>query len=151
MHRYLILGFLVLFAFACNREDDQDPAQQLEEDLAIIEQYIEDNNLTAERTESGLHYVVLNEGNGSFPDASNQVVVNYKGYFTDGTTFDSGTGIQFFLTQVIPGWTEGIPKFSKGGNGILLIPSSLGYGTRGSGPIPPNTVIIFDVLLDDFN
>lgn len=150
MFRTATILVLVLFAFACNRDDD-DAAEQLQEDIAIIEEYLMENNLTAESTASGLHYVVLQEGNGSFPTATSQVVVNYKGYFTNGNEFDSGNGAQFFLNQVILGWTEGIPKFSKGGNGILLVPSRLGYGPNGRGTIPGNTVLIFDVLLDDFN
>lgn len=150
MYKYLILGFLILFAFSCDRDDD-DAAQQLEDDIEIIENYIAENNLIAESTPSGLHYVVLEEGNGSFPIATSRVVVNYKGYFLDGEEFDSGNGIQFFLTEVIRGWTEGIPKFSKGGSGILLIPSYLAYGPNGRGAIPGNTVLAFDILLDDFN
>jgi FKBP-type peptidyl-prolyl cis-trans isomerase len=48
---------------------------------------------------------------------------------------------------VIPGWTSGIPYFKEGGYGKLLIPSALGYGPSGSGSIPPNTVLVFDVKL----
>ena len=71
---------------------------------------------------------------------------------TDGTVFDQSTsaGISF-LTNVILGWQEGIPMFSEGGTGKLLIPSPLGYGNRAVGNIPENSVLIFDVELIDTN
>ena len=77
------------------------------------------------------------------------VRASYSGYFTDGTVFDysPAAGIEFDLQSVIPGWTEGIPYFKEGGYGKLLIPSALAYGTKGTGGIPPNSVLIFDVAL----
>jgi FKBP-type peptidyl-prolyl cis-trans isomerase FkpA len=52
---------------------------------------------------------------------------------------------------VIKGWTEGIPHFKAGGNGILLIPAHLGYGSGGSGPIPGGSVLVFEVKLIKVN
>jgi FKBP-type peptidyl-prolyl cis-trans isomerase FkpA len=77
------------------------------------------------------------------------VRVAYKGYFVDGSVFDESSeqGISFNLQQVIKGWTEGIPLFKEGGNGILLIPSALAYGTKDKGSVPANSVLLFDVKL----
>ena len=147
MKKIIYFSLLALAIFSCNREDD---AEIFAEDIAEIEAYLEDNNLTAIKTDSGLHYIVTEEGNGQFPTASNAVTVNYKGYYTDGQVFDANDNISFPLTAVIAGWTEGIPKLSKGGKGILLIPSVLGYGSSGQGSIPANTVLLFDVTLLDF-
>ena len=146
--KILILLFVVAFT-ACG--DDDDP--QLDTDIMLIEQYLADNNLTAERTDSGLHYVITEEGNGDHPTSNAFVTIKYKGYFLDGRVFDQTQGASsgpWFLSQLIPGWQEGIPKFKKDGEGILLIPSKLGYGERGQGTIPPNTVILFDIELIDF-
>ena len=118
-----------------------------------IVDYIAKNKLTATKTDSGLYYVVNEAGTGAQPTASSNVTVAYKGYFTNGSIFDqsNASGISFGLNQVIRGWTEGIPYFKEGGNGVLLIPSHLGYGSNGSGPIPGGSVLIFDVKLIKVN
>lgn len=123
----------------------------MEKDLEIIANYISTNNLNAQSTSTGLHYVILDEGTGNFPSSTDDVTVRYKGYFTDGAVFEQSdnAGITFNLQQVISGWTEGIPKFKEGGEGILLLPSALAYGPDGNSSIPPNTVLIFDVTLLD--
>lgn len=147
MKKIIFLSLLLISIFSCNREDD---AEILTEDIAEIQAYLEANNLTAERTDSGLHYIIREEGNGQFPTAANAVTVNYTGFYPDGQIFDSGAGVSFPLTAVIAGWTEGIPLLSKGGSGTFLIPSGLAYGTAGRGSIPANAVLIFDVTLIDF-
>lgn len=118
-------------------------------DEDIILQYISDNNLNAEPTGSGLYYVINTNGNGNVPDINSIVTVAYKGTLTDGTIFDQSdaNGLTFPLTNVIQGWQEGIPLFSEGGSGILLIPSALGYGNQSIGNIPANSVLIFEVTL----
>lgn len=123
------------------------------ENEATILQYIEDNNLNATRTDSGLYYVINNEGIGKQPTSTSNVTVAYKGYFLDGTVFDesSFSGISVRLDQVIAGWTEGIQLFKEGGDGVLLIPYTLGYGIDGSGSIPGASVLIFDVNLISVN
>jgi FKBP-type peptidyl-prolyl cis-trans isomerase len=118
-----------------------------------ITDYIAKNNLTAQRSDTGLYYVITNPGTGAQPTATSNVTVAYKGYFTNGSIFDqSGSaGISFGLNQVIKGWTEGIPHFKTGGNGILLIPAHLGYGNSTNGPIPGGSVLIFEVKLNSVN
>ncbi|MGY8908769.1 MAG: FKBP-type peptidyl-prolyl cis-trans isomerase, partial [Flavobacteriales bacterium] len=108
-------------------------ADYLVENEAAILNYIETNNLVATKTDSGLYYVVNNEGTGANPTSNSNVTVAYKGYFLDGTVFDESdtNGISFNLNQVIPGWTEGITYFKEGGDGMLLIPYNLGYGVYG--------------------
>ena len=150
MKRLFFLSlFSSIFIFnTCNKNVDYN---QLDEE--IILQYISDNNLNAEPTGSGLYYVVSNTGNGDYPDINSIVTVAYKGTLTDGTIFDqSGTsGATFPLSNVIQGWQEGIPLYSEGGSGILLIPSSLGYGNQAVGSIPANSVLIFEVTLLNVN
>lgn len=134
---------------ACNK--GLSPEEQKQEDDSIIKDYIAENSLDAQKTSSGLYYVVEESGTGNYPVASDDVRVRYKGYYTSGEVFDESdpAGITFNLQGVIEGWTEGIPKFKEGGEGILLIPSALAYGEEGSGSVPPNTVLIFDVELLD--
>jgi len=123
--------------------------EQLEKDIKIIKEYIADKNLKAQETDSGLHYVINEEGVGNYPYANDDVTVRYKVYTTDGAVFDESSeeGVTFNLQQVIKGCTEGIPKLKEGGKGVLFIPSQLAYGEKGSGVIKPNTVVVFDFEL----
>jgi len=103
-------------------------------------------------TESGLKYRVLRKGNGNKPKPANSVQVHYAGTLDDGTEFDSsyrtGKPVSFGLTQVIPGWTEGLQLVDVGGMIELQIPSKLGYGDQGvPGSIPPGATLHFTVEL----
>jgi len=103
-------------------------------------------------TESGLQYLVLEEGTGTVkPTASNRVKVHYHGTLIDGTVFDSsvdrGEPITFGVKQVIKGWQEGLQYMVEGQKIRLFVPSNLAYGKGGSGPIPPASTLIFDVEL----
>lgn len=103
-------------------------------------------------TASGLQYMILNEGNGKSPKATDQVKCHYEGMLIDGTLFDSslqrGTPATFPLNGVIAGWTEGLQLMKEGGKYRFFIPFELGYGARGAGAsIPPYSTLIFDVEL----
>ena len=145
---HLFILSVVLSFLGCSKNKDYT---QIDDE--IIQQYISDNNLNATSTSSGLYYVIETTGNGVFPNIYSTVTVAYTGILADGTVFDqsSSAGISFPLTNVIQGWQEGIPLFSEGGTGKLLIPSALGYGNRSVGNIPENSVLIFDVELIGVN
>ncbi|MEL6468465.1 MAG: FKBP-type peptidyl-prolyl cis-trans isomerase [Cyanobacteria bacterium J06623_4] len=105
-------------------------------------------------TDSGLQYVVIEEGDGASPQAGQRVFVHYVGTLEDGTKFDSSRdrGRPFDFTigrgQVIKGWDEGVGLMKVGDRRKLIIPPELGYGARGAGGvIPPNATLIFDVEL----
>ena len=102
-------------------------------------------------TESGLQYRVLTEGAGAQPSVESTVEVHYAGRLLDGTEFDSsvkrGVPAQFGVTQVIAGWTEALQLMPEGSKWELYIPADLAYGPGGSGPIGPNSLLIFEVEL----
>lgn len=104
-------------------------------------------------TASGLQYEVIKEGSGPKPKPTDTVKVHYEGKLVDGTVFDSsrqrGEPIEFPLNRVIPGWTEGLQLMSPGAHYKFVVPAKLGYGEEGAGPIPPNSVLLFDVELLD--
>lgn len=91
-------------------------------------------------------------GTGEQPTASSNVTVAYKGYLINSSNpFDQSESYTTSLQKVIPGWTEGLTYFKEGGKGKLLIPSHLGYGPFGTGPIPGGAVLIFDIKLKSIN
>ncbi|HWL14156.1 MAG TPA: FKBP-type peptidyl-prolyl cis-trans isomerase [Opitutus sp.] len=104
---------------------------------------------------SGLVYEIEKQGEGPAPKAEDKVRVHYTGKLVDGTVFDSsverGEPAEFELNQVIPGWTEGLQKISKGGKIKLYVPPQLAYGDDGRPGIPPASTLVFDVELLDIN
>jgi len=106
-------------------------------------------------TESGLMYVIIEEGEGEIVTEGNVVTVHYSGFLEDGTKFDSSVerdeSFSFVVgnKQVIPGWDEGIRFLKKGGKARFVIPPTLGYGDITAGKIPPNSTLVFDVELLD--
>ncbi|MCA1595552.1 MAG: FKBP-type peptidyl-prolyl cis-trans isomerase [Chloroflexi bacterium] len=108
---------------------------------------------STQKTSDGLQYKDLKVGTGPSPKSGDNVTVTYTGYLTDGTKFDSsfdhGGTFDFVIGQgnVIKGWDEGVASMKVGGKRKLIVPPDLGYGPGGSGPIPPNSTLIFDVEL----
>lgn len=152
--KYILTSFLALTLFiSCNSNDEPKKTDYTVENEKEIVDYIAKNKLTAQRTDSGLYYVINEPGDGAQPTASSNVTVAYKGYYSNGSIFDQSKaeGISFGLNQVIKGWTEGIPYFKVGGSGILLVPSHLGYGPFDYNGIPGGSVLIFDVKLISVN
>jgi FKBP-type peptidyl-prolyl cis-trans isomerase FklB len=109
------------------------------------------NNLGVNALPDGLQYIVITNGTGAVPAASDVVTVNYRGTLIDGTEFDSsykrGQPAQFPVGGVIHGWTEALQKMNVGSKWKLFIPSELAYGENGQRGIPPNSVLIFEVEL----
>ena len=104
-------------------------------------------------TASGLQYWDLKTGSGATAAPGNTVSVHYTGWLSDGEKFDSSLDrsrpFEFRLGagRVIKGWDEGVAGMKVGGKRQLRIPPALGYGANGTGPIPPNATLVFDVEL----
>ncbi|WP_346883812.1 FKBP-type peptidyl-prolyl cis-trans isomerase [uncultured Algibacter sp.] len=146
---YIAFAF-VLFT-ACSSDDA--PQDFTADNEAEIQTYITENNLTAQKSNSGLYYVIDSPGERFQPTETDRVTVAYKGYYTNGVVFDetNNDGASFNLQSVIRGWTEGITYFKQGGSGKLLIPSRLGYGSNDVNGIPAGSVLIFDINLISVN
>ena len=126
------------------------PAENKAEGAAFLIENAKKANIVT--TASGLQYEVLIAGTGAtFPSATNNVTVHYKGSTLDGKEFDSsysrGEPTSFPLNRVIAGWTEGVQLMTVGSKYRFYIPSDLAYGSQGAGPISPNATLIFDVEL----
>ena len=127
-----------------------------EKEQKEIMDYASANGLVTQKTKSGLHYVMLEEGTGEEkPTTASNITAHYHGMLLDGTVFDSsverGQPFEFSLGRVIPGWQEGIALMKKGAKAKFIIPSHLAYGPRGAGKlIGPNSILVFEVELIDF-
>lgn len=101
-------------------------------------------------TQSGLQIYDFSEGSGEMAETGDRVTVNYTGWLrSDSTRFDSSIGRGPFEFQiggrVIDGWNEGVQGMQVGGERQLVIPPELAYGASGTGPIPPNATLIFEI------
>jgi FKBP-type peptidyl-prolyl cis-trans isomerase len=151
MRRIALIAPLFL-VFACGEQ--KKDYEETEYDKQISK-YLEDKEWKdeVERLDNGLYIYKEKEGSNEKPTLEDFVTIHYKGALLNGEVFD-GTDKEpatFPLAGLIKGWQEGIPHFGKGGKGKLIIPPSLGYGDQDSGPIPANSVLVFDIELLDFS
>lgn len=141
------------------------------EEPVKIKKYIDDQKLNVTKTASGLNYVITQAGTGPKLAVGDTVVVSYVGKFTNGKVFDTNVKevamqkenkaifqpmnpykpahIAVGVHQVIAGWDEGLLLLNKGAKATFVVPSSLGYGEQGGGPIPPFSPLVFDVTVVD--
>ncbi len=118
--------------------------------LAELEQYD-----TSYRDKDSAFFGDLKVGDGEEAVSGKTIVVDYRGWLTDGRIFDesyqTGKHFEFVLgkQQVITGWEEGIAGMKVGGKRRIIVPPSVGYGAKAVGPIPANSLLVFDVELLD--
>ena len=143
---YLVLGVLLAVAAAAALawQMPTDPA------LAFLGKNARQPGVVT--TASGLQYKVLEKGqDGPSPTDTDVALVNYEGKLVDGTTFDkSQQPTPMPVAGVVPGFSEALKLMHKGAKYRFWIKPSLGYGAKAAGPIPPNSVLVFDVELLDF-
>lgn len=152
MKNLLLLLFVASIAMtSCSRRPSVEMIKQAKTDDSIIRVYLSNNPMIkAVKDPSGLYYQVVKQGAGAYPDGNSTVTVNYHGKLINGAPFDSADDFSSSLDRLVKGWQIGIPHVKKGGNILLFVPSALGYGPGGGGPIPENAVLIFDIDLVDF-
>lgn len=126
------------------------------ENLAKAEAFLADNKDKSGvvTTASGLQYIVLAAGEGASPASTDRFKAHYHGTLLDGTVFDSSvqrnTPLELGVNEVIPAWTEALQLMKVGGKFKIFVHPKLGYGPQGSGPIPPNSLLIFEMELLGF-
>ena len=122
-------------------------ALNTEKGAEYIEKFLKEEG--AEKTESGLAYLIIEPGNDKKAVSDQDTVwVDYKGTQLDGTVFDENENINFTLNRVIKGWSEGMKLVGEGGKVKLVIPGDLAYGEYGNRGIEPNATLVFDVTLN---
>jgi FKBP-type peptidyl-prolyl cis-trans isomerase len=150
--RIAILLCLVLTACGGERKAAPAPASSSGSAMTFAPQLgVDMASMT--KTPSGLAYKDLKVGDGAEAKPGQMATVHYTGWLPNGTKFDSsrdrGDPFAFPIGagQVIKGWDEGVAGMHVGGRRLLVIPADLGYGDKGSDPIPPNSTLVFDVEL----
>ncbi len=104
---------------------------------------------------SGVQYEIVRAGpaEGLKPGPHDEVKVHYEGRLVDGEVFDSsyerGVPAAMPLQALIPAWIEVLQLMRPGDEWLITVPPEMGYGERGQGPIPPNSVLIFRIELID--
>jgi peptidylprolyl isomerase len=133
---------------------DATTADQSQQAGATQQQSTQTSSTTSTNTMDTLKITDVTVGTGAVAQDGDMVTVNYTGTLDDGTKFDSSlnpgrTPFSFLLgaQQVIAGWDQGVLGMKVGGTRELVIPPSLGYGTSGQGPIPPNSTLHFTITL----
>jgi FKBP-type peptidyl-prolyl cis-trans isomerase len=138
---------------AKKQQAEQQKATSQKDEMLNLQKYLVQNKITIKPNQSGLYYIETLKGSGARAVPGKRVKVHYTGKLLDGTKFDSSVdrGEPFGFTlgkgQVIKGWDEGIGLMNVGGKATLIIPSSIAYGDRDMGTIPPYSTLVFDVEL----
>lgn len=127
-------------------EQRKKTEMEKEERKNLIKKYTEE----AQTTESGLRYAYMEKGDGAKPEKGEDLKVHYTLYLADGNIIDSShqrnspLNVKVGQTSLIQGWMEALTMFEKGSKVFLIVPSTLGYGTQGAGPIPANSTLYFE-------
>lgn len=119
-------------------------------EIAALEAYLAQKGITdAQKSTFGFYYKIEAAGNGLTPTVCSNVTLYYQGKLIDGSTFDQtgASAVTFQLGRLITGWQLGLPLIKPGGKIKLYLPPSLGYGSTASGPIPANSILIFEISL----
>jgi len=149
---------------------EEHAAKQLIKDVAAIDAFLAEKGIQAEKTESGLRYVITQPGTGENCKPSQTASVNYAGYTLEGRYFDCSSKevaqakgvynparepyepypVTIDQTSVIKGWHEALKLMNKGSKATFYIPSPLAYGSQQrSEVILPNTILVFDLEVVD--
>lgn len=150
--KYLSVLFFSLFTLltsSCNQDDICQPVKDKAPDseVATLKTYIDANAPDAIKDERGFYYKIVTAGTGKTPNICSTIQINYKGTLTNGSKFDESAGATFRLKSLIKGWQAALPLLKTGGKILLYLPPSFGYGANGSGSIPPNAILIFEIEL----
>jgi len=141
----ILIGAVILLVLALR--DNSQRSQDSQNTVMMPDEQFDINNVDQ------LMMVVLQEGEGDSIQNGQKAVVHYVGTLTDGVVFDSSLTreepfeFQLGAGSVIEGWETGVRDMKVGEVRRLIVPPAMGYGSNQVGPIPPNSVLIFDVEL----
>lgn len=148
-----VLALSLILNLSCEKEEVIEK-RTFEDELAELDSMLADriaDGYDIDTTELGVFYIVRDTGHGPFPEKGDTCFIKYRGYFPNGTLFDASQeyhpeGVWKFLYRepdIITGFESGIGHMNEGSELEMIIPSSLGYGEKGSANVPPYTTLIY--------
>jgi FKBP-type peptidyl-prolyl cis-trans isomerase len=148
--KFLLTSLIIVLLFNSCSKDKGCVQNPVSAEKASMVAYCSTNNINYTEHSSGILYEIITPGASIRPTLDSKVFMYYTGKLLDGTTFDyqadpTKTGWQ--LKNLIEGWQIGLPLIQQGGHIKLVIPSSLAYGCTGSGSIPANSPLFFDITV----
>ncbi|RFC55159.1 FKBP-type peptidyl-prolyl cis-trans isomerase [Brumimicrobium aurantiacum] len=147
--RYVIFIALIFSMFSCTTYSEEDLASFDQQ----IQNHIDSTGLDMKKTESGLYYNIIEEGEGDeLIKYKDQVTFYYKGSFLNGNTFqviDKEEALKFHVNQLIIGWQDALMMLKKGGSIHIIIPPQLGYATKNTEVIPANSILQYELTVTD--
>jgi FKBP-type peptidyl-prolyl cis-trans isomerase FkpA len=156
MKKITLLALLFIFLLsACSKDENtkctytESSVVAPQSEINAVQSYLATNGITATQHSSGLFYAIDAPGTGVNPVICSGISVLYVGKLTNGTIFDQSNGTPYSNTlgALIVGWQKGIPLIKAGGKIRLYIPPTLAYGSTAYGPIPANSILVFDIEL----
>lgn len=155
--KYLIFCLLLISPALAHSQAKGDAvfmSPQGQKDDKQLQEYFTRNHIKAERTASGLYYTIQAKGSGPNIHKRQTTSIMYTGKLLSGKTFDSNIGrnplmVHAGMGEVIAGMDEGLLLMKSGTRGTIYIPSTIGYGGQAQGPIPANSVLIFEMEITD--
>lgn len=150
----------IVVTVACNKNTTTSCTNvTVESEVPVITAYNDSKGIGATKGETGVFYKIINEGGAKKPNLNSRIYIKYRGEKLDGTVFDQATNpgtTGFYLSSLIQGWKDVIPKIGKGGKLQAIIPSALAYGCTGTTnsdsakAIPANSPLFFEIEMEDF-
>ena len=158
---FLMGALLIAFASSCLNDDNDYNAPTYEEEQAELKKYIDAliaKDHDVDTTALGVYYVSIKEGTGDLAQPGDSLTVGYAGYFLNGQAFDASAWhnkqdstyaftLEHEKQRMIKGFEDGMKVMNKGAKVQLVIPSELGYGSKGTYGIPPYTTLVFVIEL----
>jgi FKBP-type peptidyl-prolyl cis-trans isomerase FkpA len=142
MKKLLVLFSLILGLVSCKTYNDED----LKSFDKQIKTYLDKKGIQCVRTDSGLYYKIIEQGEGEYIRFQDVVSFTYKGYFLDGEVFDNQRqAVEFAVKDLIGAWKEVMLELKPGAKVFLVTPPSLGYGNHELDDIPPNSILVFEM------
>lgn len=143
---FLLFALISTVLFSCGSYSDEE----LNEFDTRIQKYMKSNHIDCKKSESGLYYKIIEEGEGDFIQFTDRVSVKYKGTFMGGEKFDEQTEpIEMAVSAQINAWKELMLQLKKGSKAYMIVPPHLGYGEYEVDKIPPNSILIFELEVVD--
>lgn len=142
----LLLIGIALFMFSCGSYSEDEKS---EFDVRI-EKYLAAKKIKCTKSESGLYYKIIEEGEGDLIQFKDNVSFTYRGEFLDGKVFDEqDTAVTANVTEQIAAWKEIMLQVKKGAKVFMVVPPHLGYGPYEIPAIPSNSILVFNLEIVD--